>query len=84
MPKALRKNPDFGVEVDAMPGGFVCSGSMKAARGRGRGEEHGGGASPLRKLFTKEQRALFDANAPEGVTFEDLVVLGPIPCSRCG
>src|SRR5215211_5172381 len=23
----LRKSPSFGVEVDAMPGGFVCSGS---------------------------------------------------------
>ena len=27
----LRDSPSFGVEVDAMPGGFVCSGSMKRA-----------------------------------------------------
>ena len=27
--KQLRKSPDFGVEVDAMPGGFVCSASLK-------------------------------------------------------
>ena len=26
---ALRRSPSFGVEVDAGPGGFVCSGSMK-------------------------------------------------------
>ena len=25
----LRVSPNFGVEVDAMPGGYVCSGSMK-------------------------------------------------------
>src|SRR3954463_16128557 len=28
----LRRRPEFGVEVDAMPGGFVCSGSLKGAR----------------------------------------------------
>ena len=30
MSPKLRKSPSFGIEVDAMPGGFVCSGSMKA------------------------------------------------------
>jgi hypothetical protein len=31
LPKRVRRSPEFGVEVDAMPGGFVCSGSMKGA-----------------------------------------------------
>ena len=31
-PAELRASPSFGVEVDAMPGGFVCSGSLKARR----------------------------------------------------
>ena len=31
LPGELRGSPNFGVEVDAMPGGFVCSGSMKRA-----------------------------------------------------
>src|ERR1044071_1839058 len=31
LPKELRRTPGFGVEVDAMPGGFVCSASMKRA-----------------------------------------------------
>ena len=26
----LRKTTGFGIEVDAMPGGFVCSGSLKS------------------------------------------------------
>ena len=29
LPKRLRQATEFGVEVDAMPGGFVCSGSYK-------------------------------------------------------
>ena len=61
-----------------MPGGFVCSGRLKAAvdppivRNAVRGE------MPLRRLFTKEQRKLFAAHAPEGVALDDLSVLGPI------
>ena len=31
LPARMRRSPAFGVEVDAMPGGFVCSGSMKGA-----------------------------------------------------
>ena len=31
LPPELRRSPNFGVEVDAMPGGFICSGSMKRA-----------------------------------------------------
>src|SRR4029453_15505541 len=31
LPAKLRRPPNFGVEVDAMPGGYVCSGSMKRA-----------------------------------------------------
>src|SRR6266566_5081686 len=33
LPDELRRSPSFGVEVDAMPGGFVCSGSMKGTLG---------------------------------------------------
>src|SRR3954465_14465367 len=29
LPKRLRRQPNFGVEVDAMTTGFVCSGSFK-------------------------------------------------------
>jgi hypothetical protein len=76
----LRASPSFGVEVDAMPGGFVCSGSMKADLGSGGAVKAVvAGEKPLRKLFTKEQRALFAEHAPEGVGFPELVTLGPIP-----
>ena len=79
LPPRLRRSPSFGVEIDAMPGGFVCSGSMKRALGQGGGvKEAVAGDRPLRKLFSKEQRAFFAEHAPEGVDFDDLTVLGPI------
>jgi hypothetical protein len=58
----------------------VCSGSLKAELGAGDAVKATvAGERPLRKLFTKEQRALFEEHAPEGVAFSDLAVLGPIP-----
>lgn len=79
VPASVRTSPAFGIEVDAMPGGFVCSGAMKAALDDAAVKEAiRGGGRPLRKLFTKEQRALFAAHAPEGVALDDLSVLGPI------
>jgi hypothetical protein len=78
LPKGLRKLPGFGVEVDAMPGGFVCSGRLKAPADNGLIMRVSNGDAALRKLFTKQQRALFEEHAPDGVSFEDLVALGPI------
>jgi hypothetical protein len=74
----LRQSPAFGVEVDAMPGGFVCSGSMKRALGPAAVMDAVSGRRPLRKLFSKEQRALYAAHAPAGVELDDLSILGPI------
>jgi hypothetical protein len=78
LPKRLRRSPAFGTEVDAMPGGFVCSASMKAALPAGRVHEALAAGEPLRKVFTKEQRAFFADHAPEGLTLDELATLGPI------
>jgi hypothetical protein len=78
LPKKLRRSPNFGVEVDAMPGGYVCSGSMKAKLGRTEVKEVLDGTRPIRKLFTKEQRAFFTDNASDGPALDDLSILGPI------
>jgi hypothetical protein len=77
LPPELRAHPDFVVEVDAMPGSFVCSASFK---GRSKGEvaEAVAGRQPLRKLFSKQQRSFFVAHAPAGVELDDLSVLGPV------
>ena len=78
LPARLRKLPDFGVEVDAMPGGFVCSARLKALLRTGKVREAMLGERPVRTLFTKQQRAFLAEHAPEGVGIEDLEVLGPI------
>ena len=78
LPAELRRSPNFGVEVDAMPGGFVCSGSMKRTLPTPDVRDAVFGVKPVRKLFSKEQRALYAAHAPDGLEIDDLSILGPI------
>jgi len=78
LPDDIRRSPSVAVEVDAMPGGYVCSASMKAKVPNAEVREAIHGLRPLRKLFSKEQRAFLAAHAPEGLGLDDLSVLGPI------
>lgn len=78
----LRRSSSFNVEVDAMPGGFVCSASFKGSASNGDIREAAMGDRPVRKLFSKEQRGFFADHAPEGVDLDGLAVLGPIPIIR--
>jgi hypothetical protein len=78
LPEELRRSPSFVVEVDAMPGGYVCSASLKGVVARDGVKEAVAGRRPLRKLFSKEQRAFFTEHAPEGIGLADLTILGPI------
>jgi len=79
---ALRGSPNFGVEVDAMPGGYVCSGSMKHVLEPPNVKDAVAGKMPIRKLYSKEQRALCAEHAPEGIGLDDLAILGPFSYSR--
>jgi hypothetical protein len=74
----LRATPGFVVEVDAMPGKYVCSGSLSAALGKDDVRPVAAGMRPIRKLFSKQQRAFYEAHAPAGIALDDLSVLGPI------
>ena len=74
----LRRLAGFRVEVDALPGGFVCSGTLKEALKPPAVQSALSGELPIRKLFCKEQREYFAAHAPEGVRLDDLVPLGPL------
>ena len=65
------------VEVDAMPGGFVCSASFKGVP-KTPVHEVAAGTAPLRKLFSKQQRAFYADHAPDGLGLEALSLLGPI------
>jgi hypothetical protein len=78
LPPDLRKSPSLGVEVDAMPGGFVCSASMKGALAKPDVRKVAEGKRQLSKIFSKEQRGFFATHAPDGLGLDDLVLLGPI------
>jgi hypothetical protein len=79
VPDSLRKLPNLRVEVDALPGGFVCSATLKHTfddNNEVRRVAHG--EAKIRKLFSKDQRAFYEHNAPEGLSLDALAVLGPI------
>jgi hypothetical protein len=61
-----------------MPGGFVCSASVKGKLDSDAVRDAVTGGRPLRKLFSKEQRRFFETHAPPGLALDDLAVLGPI------
>ncbi len=77
-PAVLERSPGLFVEVDAMPGGYVCSASMKARLGSNDVRRCLAGERAIRKLFTKDQRAFYAEHAPDGLELDGLSVLGPI------
>jgi hypothetical protein len=79
LPASVRKAKAMVVEVDAMPGGYVCSASFKGSLGPGTAvKQVAQGERAIRKLYSKEQRAFYATHAPEGLGLDDLRVLGPI------
>src|SRR2546423_6607589 len=64
LPGRVRSSPSFGVEVDAMPGGFVCSGTMKRALDATAVKAAVSGKQAPRKLFSKEPREFLSAHGP--------------------
>jgi hypothetical protein len=78
LPARLRHARTFGVEVDAMPGGFVCSGTLTRRAGNDEVRRVVDGALPLSSISSKVQRGLLADHAPNGPRLEDLQVLGPI------
>jgi hypothetical protein len=78
LPRELRDERDFVVEVDAMPGSYVCSGSFKGQTKAGSVLDAVHERKPLRKLFSKQQRSFYADRAPEGIELDDLAVLGPV------
>lgn len=57
LPKGLRQLAGFVVEVDAMPGGYMCSASLKASLGHPGVKETVAGGRPIRRLFTRTSGA---------------------------
>ena len=77
LPASLRTQADFNVEVDALPGGFVCSASFKGRTDGSEIRQAVAGKMPLRKLFSKTQREFYRDHAPDGLDLDSLVPLGP-------
>jgi|SRR5262245_8609227 len=82
LPEEIRRLDSFNVEVDAMPGGHVCSASLKGVADNALIRMVGLGQKKIGALFSKEQRAFYSNYAPEGIGLDDLSVLGPIPTLR--
>jgi hypothetical protein len=74
----VRREPAFSIEVDAMPGGYVCSGSFKGTTDNHYVREVAAGSRRIKSLFSKGQRAFYRAHAPDGPELDDLVPLGPV------
>jgi hypothetical protein len=74
----LRRSASFKIELDAMPGGFVCSASFKGVCTGREVLDMTAGKMPLSSLFSKGQRAFYKAHAPAGITMDSLVTLGPV------
>ncbi len=73
----LQRDASFKIEVDAMPGGYVCSATSK---GRCTAKEILGvsdGKVSLDSILSREQREFYAAHAPAGISINDLVPLGP-------
>ena len=75
--KALRRSESFKVEVDVLPGGFVCSASFKGRCDAQDVLDAVSGEAPLRSLFSKEQRAFYTRHAPTRIKLDALMTFGP-------
>jgi hypothetical protein len=78
LPDSLRRSPGFTVEVDAMPGGYVCSATLKRGAENADVREVAAGVRPLDSLLSKAQRGFLSEHAPDELALDDLSMLGPI------
>ena len=78
----LRRSDRFKVEVDAVPGGFVCSGSFSGRCSAKQVLDVAGGKTQLSSLLSKGQRAFFKEHAPrvggKKIKVSGLLALGPL------
>jgi hypothetical protein len=83
LPKGVRlskghRPKGLAVDVDAMPGGFVCSGSIKGSTTAAEVRNVALGKSKIGSLFSKAQKDFLRQHAPQGLRMGDLAVLGPM------
>ena len=76
--RAARRRERSTSRSTPCPAGTSARGRSRARRARASILGHVHGGTPVRKIFSKEQRAFYAEHAPEGVALDDLHVLGPI------
>ncbi|OHV31350.1 MULTISPECIES: CYTH domain-containing protein [Pseudofrankia] len=79
---ALRRSKRFTVEIDGMPGSYLCSAALKSHLLPGHVEQVARGKLPLHRLLTKPQLRLLTAHLPNGVRLGELVAHGPVDARR--
>jgi len=77
LPEDLRTSGSLNVEVDVLPGGFVCSASFKGRSDGASILDAVAGKRPLRKVFSRDQRTFYAERAPAGIDLDSLIPLGP-------
>lgn len=82
VPVSLRQSGSFKVELDAMPGSFVCSASLKGKADNSDVKMVVSAEKTISKLFTKEQRAFYKDHAPKGLDLDRLTPFGPINTAK--
>ena len=74
----LRSSNSFKIELDVMPGGYVCSASFKGVSTSAEVLGAVEGRKPIASIFSKGQRAFFKAHAPAGFEVGKMVPMGPV------
>lgn len=82
VPSRLRRSKRFVVDVDAMPGSYVCSGTLKEHLGKRDVEQAIAAGRPLQTLLSGRQLRLLAEHGPAHVRIEDLVTFGPVDVRR--
>lgn len=82
IPKKLRRSSSFSIELDAMPGTLIRSGSLTDGVDKDDVREVLHGRRPIRKLFRQSQRSFYDDHSPRGLHLDSLVPFGPINVAK--
>jgi hypothetical protein len=82
IPTSLRQSKNCVVEIDGMPGAYVCSAALKSRLGSDDVAVAMSDDRPLHTLFSPRQRALLAPRLPRDVSIDDLTVFGPVDARR--
>jgi hypothetical protein len=74
----LRHSKSFKIELDVMPGGYICSASFKGVSTSAEVLEVVEGRKSIALIFSKGQRAFFKVHAPAHFDVDKMVPMGPV------